>query len=68
LVKKYGKYSVSTDGGHLMSLNMQIPQTQTHIHSPFKKSIIERAIGYVKDRTEALIDYYSYLKNIICRM
>jgi hypothetical protein len=32
------------------------------LHSPFEKSIIERAIEYVKDRTETFDDYYPCVK------
>ena len=32
------------------------------LHSTFEKSIIERAIEYVKDRTECFDDYYPCIK------
>ena len=32
------------------------------LHSTFEKSIIERAIEYVKDRTEGFDDYYPCIK------
>lgn len=39
--------------------SMQIPETTTpHIYSPYEKSIIERTIQYVKDRTENFDDYF----------
>ena len=41
------------------------------LHSSFEKSIVERAIEYVKDRTEGFDDYYPCIKKgrmqfIIC--
>jgi len=35
------------------------------LHSPFEKSIIERAMEYVKDRTEAFDDYYPCRKKAV---
>ncbi|MBV9176873.1 MAG: hypothetical protein JO327_12230 [Nitrososphaeraceae archaeon] len=32
------------------------------LYSPFEKNIIERAMEYVKDRTEIFDDYYSCIK------
>ena len=32
------------------------------LHSPFEKSIIERSMKYVKDRTEGFDDCYPYMK------
>lgn len=31
-----------------------------HVHSPWKKSIIERKIHYIKDRTESFDDYFLF--------
>jgi putative transposase len=33
------------------------------LHSPFEKSIVERTIEYLKDRTEAFDDYYPCIKS-----
>ena len=38
-----------------------------HIHLPYEKSIIERTIQYVKDRTESFDDYFPCRKNK-CRL
>ena len=35
------------------------------LHSPFEKSIIERAMEYVKDRTEVLMIYYPCRKKAV---
>ena len=58
LAKLYGKHIVYSDGGTWYpeacnSLGL------THIlHSPFEKSIIERTMESVKDRTECFDDYF----------
>ena len=61
LVKKYGKYPVSTDMvehdiHHKHVCNF--PKIKHHLHSSDEKSIIERTIQYIKDRTECFDDYY----------
>ena len=59
LVKFNGKHSVSTDGG-----GTWYPQAcrflglKHHNHSPYEKSIIERTVQYIKDRTECFDDYF----------
>jgi len=35
------------------------------LHSSFEKSIVERAIEYVKDRTENFDDYYPCRKSVV---
>ena len=63
LVRKYGKHLVSTDGDrYLVSIHPQackfLKLKRHHIHSSFGKSIIERKIQYVKDRTVGFGDYF----------
>ena len=59
LVKIHGNQPVSTDGGRTW-----YPQAcgflkvDHHIHSPFEKSIIERTMQHIKDRTECFDDYF----------
>jgi putative transposase len=36
----------------------QFLKLEHHLHSPFEKSIIERTIQYIKDRTENFDDYF----------
>ena len=66
LIKDYGKHPVSTDGGgtwHPMAC--EFLKLDHHIHSFFgkeEKSLIERAIQYIKDRTESFDDYFSCRK------
>jgi putative transposase len=58
LINTYGKHQVSTDGGTWYPQACQFLKLKHHIHSPFEKSIIERTIQYVKDRTESFDDYF----------
>ena len=59
LIKIHGKHPVSIDGG-----TTWYPQTCRflklghHIHSSLEKSLIERTIQYIKDRTECFDDYF----------
>jgi putative transposase len=58
LINKFGKCPVSTDGGSWYPQACQFLDVEHHIHSPFEKSIIERTIQYIKDRTEGFDDYF----------
>src|SRR3954451_6943565 len=58
LINTYGKHQVSTDGGTWYPQTCQFLKLKHHIHSPFEKSIVERTIQYVKDRTESFDDYF----------
>jgi putative transposase len=58
VTKKYGEYPISTDGGTWYPQACQFLKLKHHIHSSFEKSIIERAIQYIKDRTEGFDDYF----------
>jgi putative transposase len=59
LISQYGKHTVSTDGvvrGILFKLvNLRLKH---QIHLSNQKSIIERTIQYIKDRTECFDDYF----------
>jgi putative transposase len=65
LVKKYGKRPVSTDGGGTWYPQAcKFLKLKHHIHSAYEKSVIERTIHYIKDRTESFDgfsddDYFS---------
>ena len=69
LVKKYGRYPVSTDGGgtwyHPQACKFL--QIKHHLHSLYEKNIIERRIQYIKDRTECFDDYFPCRKEK-CRL
>ena len=58
ITKDYGKHPVSTDGGTWYPQACKFLKLQHHIHSAYEKSIIERTIQYVKDRTEGFDDYF----------
>ena len=58
LVKIHGNHPVSTDGGTWYPQACGFLKVDHHIHSPFEKSIIERTMQYIKDRTECFDDYF----------
>ncbi len=58
LVKVYGKHPVSTDGGTWYPQACRFLRLKHCLHSPFGKSIIERTIQYIKDRTECFDDNF----------
>ena len=58
VVKKYGHYPVSTDGGTWYPQACKFLKLKHHTHSSFEKSIIERTMQYIKDRTECFDDYF----------
>ena len=37
---------------------LQILKLKHHLHSSFEKSLVERTMQYIKDRTESFDDYY----------
>ena len=58
LTKLYGRHMVYSDGGTWYPEACNSLGLKHILHSPFKKSIIERSMEYVKDRTEGFDDYY----------
>jgi putative transposase len=59
LLKEYGSHPISTDGGTWYPPQAcQFLKLKHHLHSSFEKSIIERTIQYIKDRTEGFDDYF----------
>jgi len=58
LVNTHGKYAVSTDGGTWYPQACRFLNMEHHIHTPYEKSIIERTMQYIKDRTESFDDYF----------
>ncbi len=63
VINKYGKHAVSTDGGTWYPGACKFLNLHHHIHSAFEKSIIERTMQYIKDRTEGFDDYFPCKKN-----
>lgn len=67
LVTIHGKHYISTDGGiwyqmacRFLKLKLKL---KPHIPSSFEKSLIERKMQYVKDRTKELDKYLPFRKN-----
>ena len=58
IVRNYGKHLVSTDGGTWYPQACRFLGLEHHIHSSFEKSLIERTMQYIKDRTESFDDYF----------
>jgi putative transposase len=58
IVRDYGKYPVSTDGGTWYPQACKFLNLNHHIHSSLEKSLIERKMQYIKDRTECFDDYF----------
>jgi putative transposase len=58
LCKIHGKHPISTDGGTWYQPACKFLNIIHHLHSSYEKSIIERTMQYVKDRTESFDDYF----------
>ena len=58
LVRVYGKHPVSTDGGTWYPQACRFQHLNHHIHSSLEKSLIERTMQYIEDRTESFDDYF----------
>ncbi|WP_458720757.1 hypothetical protein [Candidatus Nitrosocosmicus sp. R] len=58
LIKIHGKHDVSTDGGTWYPMACRFLKLKHHINSSFEKSLIERTMQYIKDRTEGFDDYF----------
>ena len=58
LIMIYGSHPVSTDGGTWYPQACRFLKLQHHLHSYFEKSLVERTIQYIKDRTESFDDYF----------
>ena len=61
IVGEYGTHPVSTDGDTWYPMARRFLKLDHHIHSLFdkeEKSLIERTMQYIKDRTECFDDYF----------
>jgi putative transposase len=58
LVKGYRRHPVSTDGITWYPMACRFLRLKHHIHSSSEKSLIERTMQYIKDRTECFDDYF----------
>jgi putative transposase len=63
LSEKHGEHPVSTDGDRTWypQACLFLKLKHHHIHSPYEKSIIERTMQYIRDRTESFDDYFPLL-------
>ena len=67
IVRDYGKHPVSTDGGTWYPQACRFLKLDHHMHSSFEKSLIERTMQYIKDRTECFDDYFP-CRTIKCKL
>ena len=58
IVSEYGAHPVSTDGGTWYPMACKFLKLRHHLHSNLEKSLIERTMQYIKDRTEYFYDYF----------
>ena len=58
LLEEHGERPVSTDGGTWYPQACGFLRVKHHLHSSYEKSIIERTMQYIKDRTECFDDYF----------
>ncbi len=64
LVKNYDKHPISTDGGTWYPQACKFLKLKHHIHSSYEKSIIERTMQYIKDRTDNLMTIFHVKKEM----
>jgi putative transposase len=57
IIERFGEYPISTDGGTWYPQACKFIKLKHHLHSSYGKSIIERTMQYIKDRTECF-DYF----------
>jgi len=58
LARAQGKRPVSTDGGTWYPMACKFLKLKHHLHSSLEKSLVERTMQYIKDRTECFDDYF----------
>ncbi len=58
VVEEYGEHPVLTDRGSWYPQACKFLKLDHHIHFSYEKSIIERTMQYIKDRTESFDDYF----------
>ena len=68
MINKYGKHPVSTDGGTWYPQACRFLKIKHRLHSSYEKSIIERTIQSIKDRTESFDDYYFPCTKCKCKL
>jgi putative transposase len=68
LIRIYGKHTVYINGGSWYPEACRSQGLKHRLHSSYEKSIIERTIEYLKDRTEAFDDYFPCIRNGLCSL
>jgi putative transposase len=68
LIRIYGRHTVYSDGGTWYPEACVSLGLKHRLHSSYEKSIVERAIEYLKDRTEAFDDYFPCIRNGLCNL
>jgi putative transposase len=58
LIELYGRHAVYSDGGTWYPEACNSIGLEHKLHSSYEKSIVERIVEYLKDRTENFDDYY----------
>ncbi|HSF50061.1 MAG TPA: hypothetical protein VLA74_04795, partial [Nitrososphaeraceae archaeon] len=64
LVEKYGKHTVYTDGGTWYDQACNVLRLKHYLHSPLKKSLMERVNQYFKDRIKVLMTIIHVCKKV----
>ena len=62
LIELYGRHTVYSDGGTWYPEACNSIGLEHKLHSSYEKSIVERIVEYLKDRTENFDDYYPCMK------
>ena len=62
LVRIYGKHTVYSDGGTWYPEACISLGLKHRLHSSYEKSVVERTIEYLKDRTEIFDDYFPCIR------
>ena len=69
MINKYGKHPVSTDAGTWYPQACRFLKIKHRLHSSYEKSIIERTIQSIKDRTESFDnDYFPCTNKNKCKL
>ena len=63
VIEEYGIHSISMDSGTWYPQACNFLKLYHHLHSHYEKSLIERTMQYIKDRTENFDDYFPCKKN-----
>ncbi len=70
LIKIHGKHPIvsTDDGGTWYPLQAKFLELEHYIHSSYEKSIIERTMQYIKDRTVSFDDYFPCRRKQQCNL